>query len=157
MCIKRQSSTSASGGAGGGFSGDLSSEMGQRNFARFQAYKAQKIAEEWLAANPEFAQAHLASAQIAPQAKSSGEQSQVMTVAMSALAQQQQSVAEVARNLYAQANILSSTTTNIADVINSTAMAKSVTNDISDAISQQPQNKSALSVVSKQEAAHLLT
>lgn len=154
--VSSSSSTSASGGAGGGFSGDLSSEMGQRNFARFQAYKAQKIAEEWLAANPEFAQAHLASAQIAPQAKSSGEQSQVMTVAMSALAQQQQSVAEVARNLYAQANILSPTTTNIADVINSTAMAKSVANEISDAIAQQPQNKSALSVVSKQEAAHLL-
>jgi hypothetical protein len=130
--------------------------MGQRNFARFQAYQAQKRAEEWLAANPELAQAHLSSVQTAPQAKSNVEQSDVMKMAISAIAQQKQTVAEIARNLYAQANILTSPTTNIADVINSTAMAKSVATDVSDAIVQQPQNKSSVSVVSKQEVAYLL-
>jgi hypothetical protein len=149
-------SSSGGGGGGGGFSGDMSTEMGQRNFARFQAYQAQKRAEEWLAANPELAQAHLLSVQTAPQSKSAVEQSAVMKVAMSAVAQQSQTVAEIARNLYAQANILSLPSSNVADVINSTTMAKSVTAETADALVQQ-QNKSSLAVVSKQEVAYLLS
>jgi hypothetical protein len=150
------SSSGGGGGGGGGFSGDMSTEMGQRNFARFQAYQAQKRAEEWLAANPELAQAHLLSVQTAPQSKSAVEQSTVMKVAMSAVAQQSQTVAEIARNLYAQANILSLPSSNVADVINSTTMAKSVTAETADALVQQ-QNKSSLAVVSKQEVAYLLS
>jgi hypothetical protein len=150
------SSSGGGGGGGGGFSGDMSTEMGQRNFARFQAYQAQKRAEEWLAANPELAQAHLLSVQNAPQSKSAVEQSAVMKVAMSAVAQQSQTVAEIARNLYAQANILSLPSSNVADVINSTTMAKSVTAETADALVQQ-QNKSSLAVVSKQEVAYLLS
>ena len=146
-----------SGGGGGGFSGDLSTEIGQRNFARFQAYRAQKRAEEWIAANPELAQAHLLSIQTAPQSKAAAEQATVMKVAISAIAQQKQTVAEIARNLYAQANILSSSTASIVDVINNTATAKSVTNEISDALVQQQINKSSLSDVSKQEVAYLLS
>jgi hypothetical protein len=134
----------------------MSTEMGQRNFARFQAYQAQKRAEEWLAANPELAQAHLLSVQTAPQSKSAVEQSAVMKVAMSAVAQQSQTVAEIARNLYAQANILSLPSSNVADVINSTTMAKSITAETADALVQQ-QNKSSLAVVSKQEVAYLLS
>jgi hypothetical protein len=149
-------SSSGGGGGGGGFSGDMSTEMGQRNFARFQAYQAQKRAEEWLAANPELAQAHLLSVQTAPQSKSAVEQSAVMKVAMSAVAQQSQTVAEIARNLYAQANILSLPSSNVADVINSTTMAKSITAETADALVQQ-QNKSSLAVVSKQEVAYLLS
>ena len=149
-------SSSGGGGGGGGFSGDMSTEIGQRNFARFQAYQAQKRAEEWLAANPELAQAHLLSVQTAPQSKSAVEQSAVMKVAMSAVAQQSQTVAEIARNLYAQANILSLPSSNVADVINSTTMAKSVTAETADALVQQ-QNKSSLAVVSKQEVAYLLS
>jgi hypothetical protein len=145
---------SGGGGGGGGFSGDTSTETGQRNFARFQAYQAQKRAEEWLAANPELAQAHLLSVQSAPQPKTAAEQAAVMKVAISAVAQQTQTVAEIARNLYAQANILSLPTTNVAQVINSTTMAKSVTTEISDALVQQ-QNKSSVAVVSKQVVSYL--
>jgi hypothetical protein len=133
----------------------MSTEIGQRNFARFQAYQAQKRAEEWLAANPELAQAHLLSVQTAPQSKSAVEQSAVMKVAMSAVAQQSQTVAEVARNLYAQANILSLPTSNVADVINSTSIAKSVSTEIADGL-VQPQNKSSVAVVSSQEVYYLL-
>ena len=147
---------SGGGGGGGGFSGDTSTETGQRNFARFQAYQAQKRAEEWLAANPELAQAHLLSVQSAPQPKTAAEQAAVMKVALSAVAQQTQTVAEIARNLYAQANILSLPTTNVAEVINSTTMAKSVTAEISDALVQQ-QNKSSVAIVSKQEVSYLLS
>jgi hypothetical protein len=149
------SSSGGGGGGGGGFSGDTSTVIGQRNFARFQAYQAQKRAEEWLAANPELAQAHLLSAQSAPQSKTAAEQSAVMKVAISAVTQQTQTVAEIARNLYAQANILSLPTANVAEVINSTTMAKSVTTEISDALVQQ-QNKSSVAVVSKQEVSYLL-
>ena len=67
-----------------------------------------------------------------------------------------QTVAEIARNLYAQANILSLPTANVAEVINSTTMAKSVTAEISDALVQQ-QNKSSVAVVSKQEVSYLLS
>jgi hypothetical protein len=152
-------STSSSGGGGGGagFSGDTSTEMGQANFARFQAYQAKKRAEEWIAANPELAQAHLLSIQSAPQSKAAVEQAAVMKVAISAIANQTQTVAEIARNLYAQANILSSTPASVVDVINSTDKAKSVTAEISDALVQQQINKSSLSDVSKQEVAYLLT
>jgi hypothetical protein len=66
-------------------------------------------------------------------------------------------VAEIALNLYAQANILSSPTASIVDVINNSAKAKSVTNEISDALVQQQLNKSSLSDVSKQEVAYLLS
>ena len=79
-----------------------------------------------------------------------------MKVAMSAVAQQTQTVAEIARNLYAQANILSLPSANVAEVINSTTMAKSVTAEISDALVQQ-QNKSSVAVVSKQEVSYLLS
>jgi hypothetical protein len=79
-----------------------------------------------------------------------------MKVALSAVAQQNQTVAEIARNLYAQANILSLPTANVAEVINSTTMAKSVTAEISDALVQQ-QNKSSVAVVSKQEVSYLLS
>jgi hypothetical protein len=149
--------TSSGGGGGGvGFSGDTSTVIGQRNFAKFQAYLAQKRAEEWLAANPELAQAHLLSVQSAPQSNNAAEQAAVMKVAMSAVAQQTQTVAEIARNLYAQANILSLPTTNVAEVINSTTMAESVTTEISEALVQQ-QNKSSVAVVSKQEVSYLLS
>ena len=147
---------SSGGGGGGGFSGDTSTEIGQRNFARFQAYQAQKRAEEWVAANPELAQAHLLSVQSAPQSTTAAEQAAVMKAAMSAVAQQTQTVAEIARNLYAQANILSLPTTNVAQVINSTTMAKSATTEISEALVQQ-QNKSSVAVVSKQEVSYLLS
>jgi len=150
------SSSGEGGGGSVGFNGDTSTEIGQRNFARFQTYQAQKRAEEWLAANPELAQAHLLSAQSAPQPKTAAEQAAVMKVAMSAVAQQTQTVAEIARNLYAQANILSLPSANVAEVINSTTMAKSVTAEISDALVQQ-QNKSSLAVVSKQEVSYLLS
>ena len=79
-----------------------------------------------------------------------------MKVALSAVNQQTQTVAEIARNLYAQATILSLQTTNVAEVINSTTMAKSVTAEISDALVQQ-QNKSSVAVVSKQEVSYLLS
>jgi hypothetical protein len=79
-----------------------------------------------------------------------------MKVAMSAVAQQSQTVAEIARNLYAQANILSLPSSNVADVINSTTMAKSITAETADALVQQ-QNKSSLAVVSKQEVSYLLS
>jgi len=149
-------SSGGGGGGGAGFSGDTSTETGQRKFARFQAYQAQKRAEEWLAANPELAQAHLLSVQSAPQTKSAAEQAAVMKVAISAVAQQTQTVAEIARNLYAQANIISLPTANVAEVINSMTMAKSVTTEISDALVQQ-QNKSSVAVVSKQEVSYLLS
>ena len=152
-------SSSSSGGGGGssGFNGDTSTEMGQANFARFQAYQAKKRAEEWLAANPELAQAHLLSIQTAPQTKAAVEQAAVMKVAISAIANQTQTVAEIARNLYAQANILSSPTASVVAVINNSAMAKSVTTEISDALVQQQINRSSLSDVSKQEVAYLLS
>jgi hypothetical protein len=54
-------------------------------FARFQAYRAQKAAEEWIAANPELAQAHLLSAQTKPQSKTAVEQAEVMKIAISAV------------------------------------------------------------------------
>jgi hypothetical protein len=148
-------SSSSGGGGATGFSGDMSTEIGQKNFVRFQAYQAQKRAEEWLAANPELAQAHLLSVQTAPQSKSAVEQSAVMKVAMSAVGQQSQTVAEIARNLYAQANILSLPTSNVADVISSTSIAKSVSTEIADRLVQQ-QNKSSVAVVSSQEVSYLL-
>jgi hypothetical protein len=99
----------------------------------------------------------LLSIQTAPQSKAAVEQAAVMKVAISSIAQQTQTVAEIARNLYAQANILSSPTASVVAVINNSAMAKSVTNEISDALVQQQINKSSLSDVSKQEVAYLLS
>jgi hypothetical protein len=147
-------SSSSGGGGGGGFVGTGNSEIDRRSLARYKAYQAQKRYEAWAAANPELAQAHLLSIQATPEPRKASVQAQVVRVATEAVKVQQNSVAEVARALYAQANVL--TGSDVSQAVANGASARAVIGSVTGALGQD-QSRANLSDISQREVQALLS
>ena len=150
------SSGGGGGGAGGYFAGDLSTEIGRRNFARFQASRAQAAAEERLANNNGNANPHLDSSTNSKYEPAQA--ARTIQIARKYVDSQRDSVAAVAKNLYESAGIFTNNLNSYSTLLDSAQAAQSSSNAIANQISTASEtDKSKIANVTKVEANMLLS
>lgn len=127
-----------------------------RNFERFKAYQARVAAEEWLAKNPEYADAHLATS---PQTKAqAATATKVIQLASQVVESQQQSIATIARNLYEAAGIITGSLDTYSTLLSSAKSAQSTSTTAATEISSASTSEiTSLANISKSEVSMLLS
>jgi len=156
------SSSSGGGGGGGGgrsgFSGDTSTDIGKRNFARWRAaYRAEQRAAN-SADRGDQAEAHLiAVRKTATVQAESDRQSRALSAALEFVAEQKSAVAVLANQLYAKSNLFADASSVNQALLASTQTAKKVASDTANAISgASGSEKSSLAATSSNLVTSLL-